>query len=276
MQLTWDLNRPRPAPNRRVYGLAIGSGVLTVSGTKLADTVAISATGSELTFTLNSEQFTYPLASIQTIKFEAQATPNSPAGTIIARSLSIPSGMVLDLTNNSMIIDYTGASPAQTVRDLLGSAYAFGAWSGQGLTSSTAGASTFPGKTSLGWLDNNGGQFANFAGQPVDNTSILIKYTYAGDATLDGQVDVADLGVLASYWQSSGEWSEGDFDYTAFVDINDLGILASNWQAGVGGPLFVGGDPDQDFLDGIEKLELSEDEIAKLLEMLGEGGGATL
>jgi hypothetical protein len=74
----------------------------------------------------------------------------------------------------------------------------------------------------------------------VDSTSILIKYTYFGDSNLDGQVDITDLGNLASNWQSSGPWTSGDFDYSNFIDITDLGLLASNWQAGVGAPLRAG------------------------------------
>jgi hypothetical protein len=64
-----------------------------------------------------------------------------------------------------------------------------------------------------------------------------VKYTYAGDSDLDGDVDVADLGALASNWQTAGLWSKGDFDYSGSIDVNDLGLLASNWQVGVGNPL---------------------------------------
>ena len=69
-------------------------------------------------------------------------------------------------------------------------------------------------------------------------TSMLIKFTYAGDTNLDGQVTIADLGELASNWQSTtAVWRQGDFNYDGAVTISDLGDLASNWQAGVGSPL---------------------------------------
>jgi hypothetical protein len=77
----------------------------------------------------------------------------------------------------------------------------------------------------------------SFGGQTVDTDSLLIKFTYFGDSDLDGDVDVADLGNLASSWQTANVWSAGDFDYNGSVDVNDLGLLASNWQAGVGNPL---------------------------------------
>jgi hypothetical protein len=55
-----------------------------------------------------------------------------------------------------------------------------------------------------------------------------------GDADLDGDVDIADLGILASNWQLPGDLLHGDFDGNGTIDVNDLGLLASNWQAGVG------------------------------------------
>lgn len=58
-----------------------------------------------------------------------------------------------------------------------------------------------------------------------------------GDATLDGAVDITDLGILATYWQQSVEgFTQGDFDRNGFVDITDLGLLASNWQAAAAMP----------------------------------------
>jgi hypothetical protein len=53
----------------------------------------------------------------------------------------------------------------------------------------------------------------------------------AGDADRDRDVDVNDLGILASNWQQTPRtFGQGDFDYTGTVDVNDLGILASHWQ----------------------------------------------
>jgi hypothetical protein len=56
-------------------------------------------------------------------------------------------------------------------------------------------------------------------------------FVLAGDADHDRDVDVNDLGILASNWQQSPRtFSEGDFDHSGTVDVNDLGILASQWQ----------------------------------------------
>ncbi len=135
---------------------------------------------------------------------------------------SLASGAKIDVKTNSMTVDYRGqASPAATIKSQLASGYASGAWTGEGINTSSAVAN----QTALGWKDD------------AASSSILVKYTYYGDANLDGQVDISDLGALATAWQTSAVWSQGDFDYSGFVDISDLGKLATNWQLGVGNPL---------------------------------------
>jgi autotransporter-associated beta strand protein len=163
------------------------------------------------------------------VQISPKATPNDPAGTSVVQSLSISPGAKLYMNNNSMIIDYTGSvgSLVTNIRQhlqnfrLIGNA-AIGSFSGN-----------------LGYADNAAldSVKTTFAGQSVDPSSILIKFTYGGDADLDGDVDVADLGKLATSWQAAAVWSRGDFDFDGIVNVNDLGILASNWQAGVGSPL---------------------------------------
>jgi hypothetical protein len=59
----------------------------------------------------------------------------------------------------------------------------------------------------------------------------------AGDADSDGDVDVNDLGILASNWQQSPRtFSQGDFDHSGTVDIVDLSILASHWNQQAAAP----------------------------------------
>ena len=77
----------------------------------------------------------------------------------------------------------------------------------------------------------------NVINSGYDNIAVRALSLPSGDANLDGQVDVSDLGLLATNWQTSSDWTGGDFDFSGFVDISDLGILASNWQRGVASPL---------------------------------------
>jgi autotransporter-associated beta strand protein len=167
------------------------------------------------------------LNAAQVMELFNSNTVTGPSGTaFVTSSLTIAPGAQFDLTNNSAVIDYTG--PVGTlvgdVRQHLQSGR---------MTTSTGVA----GQTGLGYGDNAVLGRATHGGVAVDASSILIKFTYFGDADLNGQVDVADLGALASNWQTSGPWTSGDFDYSGFIDVADLGLLASNWQSGVGNPL---------------------------------------
>jgi len=43
-----------------------------------------------------------------------------------------------------------------------------------------------------------GSQNGLFSGQTVDATTILVKYTYRGDANLDGSLDIDDYTAIDS------------------------------------------------------------------------------
>jgi hypothetical protein len=127
-----------------------------------------------------------------------------------------------DIQDGNLVFDYNGGSSVgNTVKGILTAGYAlpdkFSAGQIRSTTDTTA--------IGLGWKDDSVAK------------QVLVKRTYYGDADLNGQVDVNDLGTLATNWQTSQIWIGGDFDYNGTVDVNDLGLLASNWQAGVGSPL---------------------------------------
>ena len=80
----------------------------------------------------------------------------------------------------------------------------------------------------------------NFAGVFTNITDGQIKVTYGGDANGDFDVDVVDLGILASNWKKTiappeTSWTHGDFNGDRVVDVVDLGALATNWKKGVSG-----------------------------------------
>jgi hypothetical protein len=148
------------------------------------------------------------------------------AGTSYVYGLSIASSASLDLTNNDLVIDYAGPFLLPTVQQYLTDSRLFS-------------SSAIPNQTTLAYAENSLLGFTTFAGQPVDSTSLLIKYTYFGDATLDGIVDLRDLYALASNWLNPGTWATGDFDGDGVVGKPDLTLLAGNWQAGDGAPLGI-------------------------------------
>jgi hypothetical protein len=143
---------------------------------------------------------------------------------VVTDDFSISPISKLNLNDNTLVVDYTTASPFDSIKMEIGYGRIYSALS-DGTT------------RALGYADNAVLRLPSISGEPVDPTTVLVKYTYAGDADLNGKVDVADLGMLASNWQASGPWTSGDFDYNGRVDANDLGLLATNWQAGVGSAL---------------------------------------
>ncbi len=65
---------------------------------------------------------------------------------------------------------------------------------------------------------------------------VLVASAHDGDATLDAEVNVFDLVVLANNYGGSGkEWTDADYDGNGDVDVFDLVILANNYNWAEGG-----------------------------------------
>jgi hypothetical protein len=81
-------------------------------------------------------------------------------------------------------------------------------------------------------FDVNGDNAVNSADVTFEVQNIL--HTKFGDSDTDGDVDLADLGNLATGFGVGGEkrWSRGNFDCDLDVDLNDLGTLATSFQGG--------------------------------------------
>jgi autotransporter-associated beta strand protein len=175
----------------------------------------------------------------------------------------------VDLADNSMVIR---SSSVAAVQAELAKGYNAGHWNGPGgITSSTAAAST---ETSVGYASNASLNLTTFKGvDGLTASDVLVKYTYAGDANLDGKVDIGDLGLLAGAWQQSGKvWFDGDFTYNGTVDIGDLGLLAGNWQKGVAsGQLLVSFDQAMAQFAAFDGVVVPEPTGLALLGLAGAG-----
>lgn len=70
------------------------------------------------------------------------------------------------------------------------------------------------------------------AGQNFDTITGAINQTVRpGNANLSQMVDVGDLGILATNYNTSGKrWQDGDFTGDGNVDVGDLGVLATNYN----------------------------------------------
>jgi autotransporter-associated beta strand protein len=107
-----------------------------------------------------------------------------------------------DITDNSMVIRGMTLPEVQT---MVQAAFNGGHWDGAGgLTSSTAAANA-SGTTAVGIGSNEVLNKTTFKGvEGLLSTDVLVKYTYYGDADLDGDVDGNDVGRWAVNFTGSG------------------------------------------------------------------------
>lgn len=169
---------------------------------------------------------------------DGKIEPGTSAGTskiFGALSVNAASGAVVDLANNGLVIDWTGANQASVISSYIAharNAGTNGLWTGGGITSNLAAADSAFG---IGFADNLAPGFgrASFLGQNVDATSTLIRYTLNGDADLTGTVDISDFSRLAANFNRPATWSTGDFDYDGTTGISDFAMLAANFNRSV-------------------------------------------
>jgi hypothetical protein len=214
--------------NQAVGGMALelGGNVVNVGRSAAGQNVpaslrvaSLSVTGGGTANTLNLPS----AANTATVAGELRVDANSKlvkqgAGLLRAGSLSIDATGTLDLTGGDMVVD-TGTAGA--VRGALASAYNRGRWDRAGLTSSTAAGDALH-VTALGYAAAGDVSAASFDGQSVGAAALLIKYTYVGDANLDGRVNGLDI---ARFTLGASDWSRGDFNYDGIVNADDYALL---------------------------------------------------
>ena len=116
--------------------------------------------------------------------------------------LSITGSGKVDMTETQLIIANT---PVATIRSYLANSYDHGNWDLAGLTSSAVASHA---GTSLGYAALNSGA--------------QVKYTWIGDANLDGVVNSADLSAMSPTGTS---WATGDFNYDGVVNADDYALF---------------------------------------------------
>jgi autotransporter-associated beta strand protein/probable HAF family extracellular repeat protein len=148
----------------------------------------------------------------------------------------------LDLANNDLAV---AGGNLQTITNQIKQGYASGNWNGPNGIVSSAAASNSSHLTALGVILNttNGTTplyGTNTSSGLFDGTSpaasaVLVRYTYYGDANLDGQVDGSDYALIDNgYLNHLTGWYNGDFNYDGVVDGSDYTLMdnAFNTQGG--------------------------------------------
>ena len=162
------------------------------------------------------------------------------ASPSVTKSLTVAPTAALDVTDNSLVIDYDGPSPLNDVKDRIASGYAGGSWTGDGIRSSTAASVS---GTGVGFAEASALGISDFHGEPLDDTALVIAYARYGDANLDGSVNLSDFNRLAAnFGSTSGTWSSGDFNYDGQVNLADFNLLAANFGLSASGPALTPGD----------------------------------
>lgn len=211
------------------------------TGEDFSDVLDFVKTGTG-TFETGHLRFDVVTVSGGTVKLTADGTD---AATSEVNSITFAGGTAptakLDLTNNSMIVDWDStADPARpnaifSIRARIVNGYNAGDWLGNGITSSSAAAnSTY----AIGYGDAATLALTEFGGRIVDGEATLIRYTRKGDHDLDRDVDFDDLLSLAQNYDAAYDptgpggprlWSQGDFTYDGITNFDDLLALAQNY-----------------------------------------------
>jgi hypothetical protein len=100
-------------------------------------------------------------------------------------------------------------------------------WKGTGITTSAARDNQF---TGVGAILNDDGSgkaiYDTFASVPVNANSVLLKYTWLGDANLDGVVNADDYFLIDSnYIPQNPGWYNGDFNYDNVINADDYFLI---------------------------------------------------
>jgi hypothetical protein len=163
-------------------------------------------------------------------------------GVALATSISLTGSAQLDLGDHDLILDYSGGSPLAAVQQMIRSARAGGAWGGNGITSSAARDCPQHNRT-LGAMEATDfrsiyGEDASFDDVAIDNTAVLVKFTYYGDADFNGRINFDDYSRTdIGFNNHMTGWRNGDFDGDGRINFDDYVLidLAFNTQSATPG-----------------------------------------
>ena len=145
---------------------------------------------------------------------------------------------VLDLTNGDLIV-HDGAvgtwngSHYIGISGLIRSGRNGGSWNGNGIRTSVSTSGNYYsfGIATAQQAKNltNPTDTTTFAGETVTGTDVLIKFTYGGDANIDGKINVDDYGRIDfNVGLGTDGWFNGDFNYDGKITVDDYGIIDFN------------------------------------------------
>jgi hypothetical protein len=232
-----------------------GADTITVAETSSAAPVTVLASSGNDAVSVNTDNSGSAKALVAvpqqlgavSIGAGGVATLSGSNSVAVVTSLSITGGQ-LNLGNNDLAINYAAATPAGAwngatngytgVTGLVASGYDGGAWDGSGIVTTMSTAVTPNSLTTLAVAEASdalgltSAQTTVWNGQTIDGTTVLVKYTYAGDANLDGVVNGDDYFQIDSAFPQGGHgWTNGDFNYDGVITGDDYFLIDSVFPA---------------------------------------------
>ena len=138
-----------------------------------------------------------------------------------------------NLQNNAFVIRSTSYT---IINGYVTTGFAGAAWNGVGINSGNAAAGALP--TAIGVINNADLNQASFFGHTTTaNTEALGRYTYYGDANMDGQVTTDDYAFTdAGFFGGGAGWLFGDYNYDGVTNNDDYAFQDAGFF-GQGAPL---------------------------------------
>ena len=217
------------------------SGLVNVLAGVNNDSVAMEANGGQISFAVSQKIGALAITAGGKVEL-------APGGNLVLEvaslSIDVASGGALDLTDNTVVVNYSQSSPFPALTQLLMAGLNLnpgGYWDGPGIRSSTAAADP-QGLRAVGVLDNNSDGFPAYthfpSGHAVGLNSVIVTYTWYGDTDLNFLVDAdGDFNMFLLGYNGGGVgWAFGDFDYNGAVTDEDfmMFLLALNMADGDG------------------------------------------
>lgn len=217
------INNPLQLLDNTTINVMQSASTLTIANLRSSN-VTLTKTGSG-TLLIGGIQTAGLAVNGGLVKLAPNVAPSSIA------SLSVASGATLDMNNDAMSVSYTtGNNPIDSITDRVSAGYDQGKWDQPGIISSAAASMA---ATALAINDNG--------------SSVVISYTWIGDANGDGMVTSADLSLMSVTGTS---WQTGDFNYDRVVNADDFALFALGTAVSHGESINSVPEPCLDLLAG--------------------------
>jgi hypothetical protein len=221
-----------------------------IRGSASADNIQLVRSGATTRYVLNGVlQYTFdpsllPELVVDALNLADSLTLSGGASARLANALRLHD-LTIDLSSSleigtaAIVVDAgdVGSWDGSAYSGLTGAVargYADGSWTGAGITSAAAAASNGLNAVAIARagdvLGIGASETASWRGQTVTGGSVLLLYTYTGDADLDGAITGDDyFAIDSAFPRAARGWSNGDFNYDGLLTGDDYFFIDSNF-----------------------------------------------